>query len=1198
MRVRLDLEKLQSLLARSRLSQNHWALKVGLSRGHWSDIVNGKHPYPSPKTRQRMLEVLGVPFETLFAIEVEPGAGPGADFAAALKTRYLIDRELGQGAMGSVYLARDLARGRVVAVKVLAPEAVCEIGADALVREIGAVSQLQHPHILPLFDSGVAAEHPFFVMPWIRGGSLKDRLGRETRMALPAVLRLVRGIAAALQHGHAERIIHCDVKPGNVLLQEEHPYLTDFGISRRIHDGGAGWRARRGLDISAGTPAYVSPEQANGDEDLDGRADIYSLACVVYEMLTGRPPFDGATTEIVVAQRFLGPPPRLRDYAPEVPDGVADAIARAMEVDRSRRPDKPIEFVDALEAGARGAGTAVMRVSLAATRGVGALRRWVGQPATNRMGGMVMSLFSEFRSAVRALVRTPTVAVAAVLCLTLGIGATAAVWSAISRALLRPLPFRDQDRLVAVHRTTPQSGPQGTWPQSAPNYIDLAHASTQIERLSALSWGTALVGIPGDAVQAPELYASGQLFPMLGVTPQIGRVLGPDDDRAGAPAVAMISDELWRTHFGGDPTIINRSILIDGTPTTIVGVLPAEFQIPHGANFFNADVWEPIRFTAMQLTRRRSNYLSVLGRLAPGATVASADAEMRGLFRNLRATYPYLQGDDIRVAPLRSESLSFVKTPLLLLLGAVGMVLLIAVTNVAALLLARGVQRRRETAIRTAIGASRWETMRPALLEALVITGVGLVGGIGLAALGVKTIGALAAARLPQLAGLRVDLRVLGFSLALSLAVAVACGLWPAWRGAQVDPQDALRAGRGSGGGREHHRALRGLVVFEMCLSLVLLLGAGLVLKGFVGLLGKDPGFDPARILSLTLTTSAQRYPNTNPLRGMLEPAFSAIRSVPGVEETAAINIVPYVNWGNNSNVRYEGQPSGDPERLPLVEERDVTPGFFAVTGQRLLAGRLLSPADDDRPQAAPVVVVNQALVKRDFKNGDAVGKRFYRSDTTFATIVGVVSDIRNFGPVSDPQPEMYWTYLQSCNMCSSFPLLIRVRGTTPTSVLAGIRAAVRAIDPTAAIANVNPMSEVILRSLGRPRFYFSLLGTFAAVAVALAVAGLYAVLSYAVAQRTRELGIRAALGGSSASIVGLVTRDGLKLVVLGVVLGLAASVGVTRLIVFMLYGVSPLDPLTWAGASALLVGAGLVASVIPAWRAARVDPLVAIQAE
>jgi putative ABC transport system permease protein len=809
-----------------------------------------------------------------------------------------------------------------------------------------------------------------------------------------------------------------------------------------------------------------------------------------------------------------------------------------------------------------------------------------------------MALVSELRSAFRALIRTPTVAVAAVLCLVLGIGSATAVWSAVSRALLRPLPFRDADRLVAVHRVTPQSGPQGTWPHSAPNYMDLGRASTKIEGLSAVTWGTALVTLPNDALQVTQLYITGGLFPMLGVAPEAGRAIGPPDDRPGAPLVAMLSDKFWHTHLGGDPSVVGRSLTIDGRPTTVVGILPHDFRIPHGGKLLSADIWMPIRFTPTQLTQRRSNYLLVLGRLAPKATLASADAEMRSLFQNLVAQYPQLAGEGVRVAPLQAENLSFVKTPLLLLFGAVCMVLLIAVTNVAALLLARGVQRRRETAIRAAIGATRWDTMRPALLESFVIAGAGAIGGVALAAAGVKTIGRLAAARLPQLAGLSVDSRVLGFSLVLALVVALGCGAVPAWRGARVDPQDALRGGRGGGGGREHHRTLRGLVIFEMCLSLVLLLGAGLVMKAFVGLLRKDPGFDPAHILTLTVTTSAERYADRSPVRAMLDPALDAIRSVPGVVDAAAINVMPYLNWGSNSNIRYEGMPGDEPTRLPLVEQRTVTPAFFAVTGQRLLAGRWLLPSDDDRPQSPPVVVVNQALVRRDFHGADAVGKRFYVTDTSFATIVGVVTDIRNAGPVGDPRPEMYWTYLQGSSGSTSFPLMVRVRGTKPTAVVAGIRAAVRSVDPSAAIDDVDPMSEVILKSLGRPRFYFSLLGSFAAVAVALAVAGLYAVLSYAVAQRTREIGIRAALGSPRRSILGLVTREGVQLVVGGVALGLLAGVAVTRLMVFMLYGVSPLDPVIWAAAAGVMVAAGVVASLIPAWRATRVDPLVAIQAE
>jgi len=807
-----------------------------------------------------------------------------------------------------------------------------------------------------------------------------------------------------------------------------------------------------------------------------------------------------------------------------------------------------------------------------------------------------MFTLTEIRNAARALSRAPTVTISAVLCLALGIGATTAISSAVSRALLRSLPLRDADRLVAVHRTTPQSGPQGTWPESAPNYIDLARNAKQVEQLSVITPATALINLTSEAVQVSQLYVSGGLFGMVGARAEAGRLIGVDDDRLDVPLTAVISDAFWRAKLGGDPSVVGRSLVIDGEPTTIVGILPPDFRLPHGGNLFTADVWMPVRFTPQNLAQRRSNYLFMLGRLAPGATVQSAEAEMRGLFANLTATYPELRGENLRVAPLQSENLASIRTPLLLLLGAVCMVLLIAATNVAALLLARGVQRRRETAVRAALGATRWDTMRPALIESFLITLAGVVLGIGLAAGGVKTIGSLAAARMPQLAGLGLDLRVLAFALVLAIVVAIVCGAVPAWRSGSVDPQDALRGGRGGGSGREHHRALEGLVVLEICLSLVLLIGAGLVLKGFAQLVRKDPGFDPTDILTLRVTASAARYPNGTSVKLMLDPSLAAIRAVPGVEDAASISLIPYVNWGNNSNVRYEGMPGDDPTRLPLVEERRVTPSFFSVTRQRLLSGRLLTDADDDRPQAPPVVVVNEALAKRDFHGKDPVGKRFYISDTSFATIVGVVSDIRNAGPIADPQPEMYWTYKQG-GYGSSFPLMIRVAG-DPTSVVAGVRAALHGVDPSAAISSVHSMPEVIATSLGRPRFYFSLLGSFAAIAILLALAGLYGVLSYAVAQRTREIGIRAALGSPRSAILRLITGHGMRLVAGGIVLGLLAGAGLTRLMVFMLYGVSPLDAMTWIAAAVLMLAAGVAASVVPARRAARVDPLVAIQAD
>ncbi|HET7583849.1 MAG TPA: ABC transporter permease [Gemmatimonadaceae bacterium] len=805
--------------------------------------------------------------------------------------------------------------------------------------------------------------------------------------------------------------------------------------------------------------------------------------------------------------------------------------------------------------------------------------------------------FAEVRRAARALVRSPVVSICAVLCLALGIGATTAIASAVSRALLQSFPLRNPQRLVAVHRITPQSGAQGTWPESAPNFVDLARASRQVEQLSAFTYRPVLLTLPQDAVRASGLAVSGSLFSMLGARAQVGRLIGPADDRTDAPRVAVMSDDFWRQRFGGDPAVVGRTMLIDGEPTTIVGVTTPDFRFPHGARIVRPELWLPLRLSSQQLALRRQNYLSMLGRLAPGATVQSAQTEMRGIFANLASAYPELNGENLRVAPLVGENVQQVRQPLLLLLGAVGLVLLIAATNVAALLLARGVQRRRELGVRAALGATRRDLLRPALIESALLTAAGVILGLGIARIAIGSIGRLAAARLPQLEGLALDGRVLAFALAISVVTAFICGVVPTLRSATVDPQDALRGGRGGGAGREHHRVLRLLAVGEIGLSLLLLIGAGLVLKAFATLLASDPGFDPGRVLSMQVIVSAQQYQNQSEVARFLEPALEAVRSVPGVQAVAAINAVPYRAWGINSNIRYEGQPADNPTEQPIVEQRLVTPDFFSVTEQRLLEGRLLRESDDDRPESPLVVVVNEALAKRDFPGRSAVGMRFYVTDTSFATIVGVVSDIKNAGPVAPPAPEMYWTYRQTGGS-STFPLMVRVRRGDPRAVIATVTAAIRGVDPQAAVSDIMPMNDVIARSLGEPRFYFSLLGSFAGVAIILTIAGLYGVLSYSVAQRTREIGIRSALGSSRAGVVRLIGLEGARIVAAGVVIGIAGGVAATRLLGAMLYDVSPLDVTAWGAAILVMLVAAAVAVITPARRASRVDPVIAMRVE
>ncbi|HEX3927450.1 MAG TPA: ABC transporter permease [Gemmatimonadales bacterium] len=807
---------------------------------------------------------------------------------------------------------------------------------------------------------------------------------------------------------------------------------------------------------------------------------------------------------------------------------------------------------------------------------------------------MTLVSFADLRQAWRGLRRAPMISFCAITCLALGLGITTAVSSAIDRAMLQPLPFRDPASLVTVYRTAPQAN---TWPMSAPNYLDLAAAGSTFSGLAAIAQSKALLSLPDRALQVDVLRVTANLFALLGVTAEHGRMLLTRDDSAAEAQTAVLSDQFWRDQFGADPAIIGRSIRLNGNLVTVVGIAPPGFRIPRGGKVLSASIWVPIRFTAQERAERGSNWLMVMGRLAPHATIATAQNQLQRTHEALSHTYPMMQGEGVRVVPLAYEATHAVQGPLLLLFGAVAIVLLIAATDVASLLLARGVQRRREMAVRLALGGGRWAVMRPVLLESLLLAAIGVAVGLALAYVGVRTIGALAAQRLPQLAGLSIDFRVVGFALGLAIVVSVLCGGFPAWRSAATDPQVALRGGRGGGLSRGHHRILAGLVIAEVALSLVLLLGAGLVLKGFARLSGNDPGFDPAPILTLQTVVSPQNYPDNTGIRRFLEPALTAIGGIPGVAAAGSIQLIPYVEWGWNFNIRYEGQPAVAMTQLPLAEVRVVTPGFFAVTRQRLLSGRLLTESDDDRPQSPAVAVVNEALVKRDFGGRDPIGKRYYTGDTTFSTIVGVVSDIRNAGPFAAPQPEVYVTYLQD-GLSGIFPILVRVNHGGPAAVAAAVTAAIRHVDPEAAVSQVAPMTDVIANSIGQPRFYLTLLITFAAVAVLLALAGLYGVMSYVVAQRTRELGIRSALGSGTRGILQLVTLQGGRLVGAGLVIGLAASTVVTRLLTGLLYGVSPLDPVTWLAAAVLLVAAGIAATLIPALRAARVDPATAMRIE
>lgn len=805
----------------------------------------------------------------------------------------------------------------------------------------------------------------------------------------------------------------------------------------------------------------------------------------------------------------------------------------------------------------------------------------------------------ELLAAGRSLRRTPAVAISAVFSLTLGIGATVAIASAVDRALVQPLAFREPDRLVSIYRTGPQSD---SWPFSASEYLFLAGASRELESFAVLRSATALVTLSTETRQVTRLRASGNFFGMLGVRPLRGRLIDTADDRVDQARVVVLSEEFWTTYLGRDPDVVGRSIQVDGEAALVVGIVPAGLRVPHGSRLLRADVWEPARFTRPELAPNAANIFLGVGRLARGASVAGAERELEAVHGDLVVVFPYARGESVRVTAIQPDGVKAVRMPLLLLLAAVAIVLLIAATNVACLLLARGVQRRREMAIRLALGANRWAVMRPALAESVLITVAGATCGFALALVGVRTIGAMTADRIPQLAGLALDSRMFAFALLLSLVVAALCGAGPAWRGTTVDPQDALRAGRGAGAGTDHHRALAILVIVEVSLSLVLLIGAGLALRGFSGLLRSNPGFDPSPVLTVETSVSPARYRDSSSVARFLEPALNAIGRLPGVEQVGAVSLMPYRNNGWNDNIRYEGQPGDDPGRLPSVEIRSATPGFFAATRQRVVRGRLFMDTDDSRTGAQRVVVVNEALALRDFPGRDPIGARFYASDSGFATIVGVVSDIRDGGRVGEPigeaQPEMYWSYRQNDRDATTFNLLVRTTGSDPLAIARAVERALRSVDPDVAIVSLMPMNDVISGSVGRQRALFALLAAFAAIALLLASAGLYGVLSYVVAQRSRELGIRSALGGTTADMILLVTRRGMGWVAIGIAIGLITGAGVTRIMTSMLYGVDPLDPSTWVFATLVLGVFGLVATVVPAYRASRIDPALTLRAE
>lgn len=810
------------------------------------------------------------------------------------------------------------------------------------------------------------------------------------------------------------------------------------------------------------------------------------------------------------------------------------------------------------------------------------------------------TLLQDFRYAVRSLVRSPGFTLVALLTLALGIGATTAIFTVIDAVLLQPLPYRDPGQLVRINHFYPSLNNLRAG-VSAPGFR-IYDGHTEIFQFAAAERNAnmTLTG-QGNAERLRTTQVTGDFFPMLGVAPVLGRALRPDDAEPGHDKVAVLTWGTWQRMFGGDRNVLDRRLQLDGQDYQIVGVMPASFK-----DFFarQTDLWLPLFFQPAQLadTRLGNEYLNVIGRLAPGMTVEQGQAKMHALAEQMKAQYVNQFSKDwtLQVTSLTDESTQGIKTGVLLLFGAVLFVLLIACANVANLQLARTAARAREVAVRVALGASPTRLMRHLLTESVVLALAGGALGVLIAAWGVPALLSLNGSALPGTAVVHIDGRVLAFALLVSLATGLLFGVMPARQMARNDLHDSLKeGGRGTAGDRGSLALRRGLVVTTVALALTLLVGAGLLIRSFGRLVGVDPGFTPGHLLVFNIGLPQAKYPSDTLQVALWARVTDAITATPGVVSAGATSVIPFGGSWSTSSFTVEGIPrptDGTPG--PWGDIRLVTPAYLTTIKAPLVAGREFT--DADRMGAPQVAIVDQVLAHKYWPQGDPIGKRITYDNPTdpkaqWIQIVGVVGHTAHEGLDADQRTQVYLPVAQSGGSAMGFT--VRTSG-DPLALANAVRAAIRSVDPDLAMANVSTMDALVEGSTGPRRFAMLLLGGFALLALTLASIGLYGVMSYSVTQRTRELGVRMALGAETSEVLGLVLRQGLRLALVGVGIGLVASLLMTRLLKNMLYDLSATDPVTFASISLLLIVVALLASYLPARRATKVDPMVALRAE